>query len=76
MDIIPRRQIQHQTIDNLISAGIIEPNESDICYDGLSAMSMEELLIVMVESHQLREEFGNSPHLCVSLVVEGVICPN
>ena len=76
MEIIPRRQIQHQTIDNLISAGIIEPNESALCYDGLSAMSMQELLTVLVESHQLREELGNSPHLCVPLVVEGVICPN
>jgi len=31
---------------------------------------------VLVESHNLREELGNSPHLCVPLVVEGVICPN
>jgi len=76
MEIIPRRQIQHQTIDNLISAGIIEPSESAMCYDGLSAMTMQELLTVLVESHNLREEIGNSPHLCVPLVVGSEICQN
>ena len=52
--IVHRSQIQKQTIDNLIAAGILSQSKADYCNEMLSTLPIEELLSVLVDSHQIR----------------------
>jgi len=59
MIILHRSQIQHQTVSNLVSAGILRQEEGDFYYELLSTMNIQEVVAALVDSHQLREECPN-----------------
>lgn len=59
-----RGQVQLQTISNLITAGILKPEEAEPYNKKLSAMTWEEVAITLVESHELRENCPNPIPYC------------
>lgn len=56
---IDRSQIQLQTISNLMTAGILKQDERGFYNELLSAMSWEDMLAALLESHQLRDDCFN-----------------
>jgi len=57
--ILHRSQIQHQTVSNLVTTGILRQEEADSYYELLSTMPIQEVVAALLDSHQLREESPN-----------------
>lgn len=61
---LTREKAIQTTINNLIQAQILLPNETDKYRDKLTSYSDNELLTTMVESHMLREEYFEREKAC------------
>jgi len=51
--------MQNQTISNLVTAGVLLQREAEHFSELLSALTMRELALALLESHQLREDCPN-----------------
>ena len=54
--ILQRDTVIRQTIQNMIEAQVIRPEEEDMLTEQLQQLDSRELIIVLVESHQFREQ--------------------
>lgn len=56
---IKPEEINDQIIKNLLAAGIIEKGEEEATKEKIAGMCYIERLIVLVESHQIKEEINS-----------------
>ena len=64
-------RVKEQIVSNLMSAGILLSDETDKYYKQLEGLSLNELVKVLVVSHELREECTHK-----SMVIISPICLN
>lgn len=60
--VFDRNQVERLTLHNLIEAGIIKPDEAQQALLAMRDLDPKDLLAVMLESHQLREDASKAQY--------------
>ena len=56
MIILHRNQIQQQTSQNMVEAGVLKPEETEMFIGELQQLNLKDLITVLLESHDFREQ--------------------
>jgi len=57
---INRETVIKQTTQNMVEAGVIEPDDAELFVNELQQLDPKDLLTVLLESHGLREQAAES----------------
>ena len=63
--ILSRDDVIKQTVQNMIEARVVKPEESDMFANHLQQLDLKDLLAVLLESHCFREQFKELPSTAI-----------